>query len=264
MKNSLIIVSTEQLPRPSSLLSYLPAFYSGENIHKSEAGDSISLNTILLAFEKILDRIESTTNNLPTYFYSTPQSDQSETPVSSDFIEWLAGWAAISLREDWTPAKKRNILKNAVRLYKNKGTKDNLIELLKIYVEGISEPKVIEPEDKPFRILKKGDTNGICLDKDKGNRIGGAPPFFFEVEITLPRHDSIELLEGEFLKRQRQAVKAAIDLCKPAHTHYNLTIYSETILIGNRNRCVVGKNMLIGNLKQFTSSPSYVLPTFSP
>lgn len=262
MKNRLIIVSTEQLPRPSSLLSYLPAFYSGENIHKSEAGDAISLNNILLAFENILEGIEEKTNNLPNYFDSTPQSDLLETPVSSGFIEWLAGWAAISLREDWTPAKKRNLLKNLIPLYRSKGTKDNLIKLLKIYVEDITDPEVIEPEDKPFLILKKGDTNVICLGK--GNRIGGAPPFVFEVKITLPRNNSTSLIEGEFLKRQRQAVKAAIDLCKPAHTHYSLTINSETIQINNPSRCVIGKNTLIGNLKHFTQLPSRVLPTYSP
>jgi phage tail-like protein len=238
----------------SNFLSYLPAFFYDQQLQSSDDNERIDINSILLIFEEILGEIEETTNNLPTFFYPLSQEQRTEIPFSTDLTEWLAGWAAISLREDWTPAKKQNLLKNVIPLYRSKGTKDNLIELLKIYAEYATDIKVIEPEDKPFRILKKGDPNGICLGK--GNRIGGAPRFYFEVEITLPRHDSAELVEGEFLNRQRAAVKAVIDLNKPAHTHYKLTINSETIKIGECSRCTIGKNMLIGNLKQYTPLPS--------
>jgi phage tail-like protein len=240
----------------SSFLSYLPAFFYDQQLQSSDDNGSIDINSILLIFEEILGELEETTNNLPTVFYPLSQEQRSGIPFSSDLTEWLAGWAAISLREDWTPAKKQNLLKNVIPLYRSKGTKDNLIELLKIYAEYATDIKVIEPEDKPFRILKKGDPNGICLGK--GNRIGGAPPFYFEVEITLPRHDSTELVEGEFLKLQREAVKAVIDLNKPAHTEYKLKVNSETIQIGNRSRSVIGKSMLIGNLKKYTSPPARI------
>jgi len=240
----------------SNFLSYLPAFFYDQQSQSSDDNGRIDINSILLIFEEILGELEETTNNLPTFFCPLSQEQRSEIPFSSDLTEWLAGWAAISLREDWTPAKKQNLLKNIIQLYKRKGTKDNLIDLLKIYAEDVTDIKVIEPEDKPFRILKKPDLNGICLGN--GNRIGGAPPFFFEVKITLPRHDSAELVEGEFLKRQREAVKAVIDLNKPAHTEYKLTVNSETIQIRNRRRSVIGKNMLIGNLKKYTSPPTRI------
>lgn len=240
----------------SNFLPYLPAFFYDQQLQSSDDNERIDINSILLIFEEILGELEETTNNLPAFFYPLSQEQRSENPFSSDLTEWLAGWAAISLREDWTFAKKQNLLKNVIPLYRSKGTKDNLIELLKIYADDATDIKVIEPEDKPFRILKKGNPNGIWLGK--GNRIGGAPPFYFEVEITLPRHDSAELVEGEFLKRQRDAVKAVIDLNKPAHTKYKLIINSETIQIRNRSRSVIGKNMLIGNLKKYTSPPTRI------
>ena len=48
-------------------------------------------------------------------------------------MPWLAGWVALGLRADWTEAQKRDFLANIVPLYRRRGTKENLAELLRIY-----------------------------------------------------------------------------------------------------------------------------------
>ncbi len=151
-----------------------------------------------------------------------------------EFLQWLAGWTALSLRADWTPEQQRNFLANIVPLYQRRGTKDNLVELLKIYAGEESNPKVTEPPDMPFQInyhLQIGAntkipfkvTNSQGLQIGKNTRFGRAIPHFFKVEVTLRQ------AEKELLKRQNEIVSALVDLQKPAHTYYEIIIHSQTI-----------------------------------
>jgi phage tail-like protein len=153
-------------PQPSSLLQYLPAIYREESF----------IGDFLLAFEKLLfgrddgrlataaapspalsageaearelvrghtiDRtypgaplaLERTIASIATYFdpYKTPE----------DFLPWLASWTAFSLRADLAPEKQREFLANIISLYHRRGTKENLIDLLKIFT--IGTPTVAE------------------------------------------------------------------------------------------------------------------------
>jgi phage tail-like protein len=174
-----------------------------------------------------------------------------------EFLQWLGSWTALSLRADWTSKQQRDLLANIVPLYQRRGTKENLVDLLRIYAGEESKPKVTEPPDAPFQIshyLKIGTNTRIPCEVsnsqglqigDNTRRFGGATPHFFQVEITLRQP------ERELLKRQSEIVSALVDLQKPAHTHYELIIHSETIQIGNRQRSIINENMLLGDIKTF-------------
>lgn len=242
----------------SSYLHDLPAIFS----------ENPFLGRFLLAFEQVLTGLEGLSENDPNprkgleeiianiaklfspletkaiiadiaKLFVPPGGATDSTEKEKEFLQWLAGWTALSLRADWTPDQQRQFLANIVPLYRFRGTKDNLVELLKIYAGKQSEPRITEPEDTPFQI---GVHSTIGVD----TQIGGAIPHYFQVEVKLPNPDF------ELLKRQEEIVSALVDLQKPAHTYYDLTILYETIQIGNSERSIIGKNMLIGNLKYFT------------
>ena len=59
-----------------------------------------------------------------------------------DFVEWLAGWVAVSLDEAWAPPRRRQLVAEAVRLYRNRGTIPGLTEAVELYT-GVT-PEVIE------------------------------------------------------------------------------------------------------------------------
>lgn len=238
-------VSSDQT---STYLQYLPEIYSEQKF----------LGRFLLAFEQILTGLEGAESEPKTgleeeiaqiyqlfspteidKFFDSNNAQQQE--ILNDFLQWLASWVALSLRADWTQEQQQAFLANIVSLYRFRGTKKNLVELLQIYTGKEFEPRIIEPEDTPFQI-------GVNSTIGVNTQIEGSAPFFFKVEVKLPIPDR------ELLQRQAKIVLALVDLQKPAHTHYDLTIFYETIQIGNRERSTIGENMLIGNLKTFTNS----------
>ena len=231
----------------STYLQYLPEIYSEQQF----------LGRFLLAFEQILTGLEDAEsepktgleeeiaqiNQLfdPTSIHELFDTDNEEQREKlNDFLQWLASWVALSLRADWTQQQQQAFLANIVNLYRFRGTKKNLVELLQIYTGKEFEPKIIEPEDTPFQI-------GVNSTIGVNTQIEGSVPYFFKVEVTLPP-------DRELLQRQADIVVALVNLQKPAHTNYDLTIFHETIQIGNRERSTLGVNMLIGNLKTFTNS----------
>lgn len=262
----------------SSYLKYLPAIFN-DNEHPL-------LGRFLLAFEQVLTGLkgiedsdskprkglEEISVNIAQLFdpFGTAEifkdinqlldepDDGSSLENEKEFLQWLAGWTALSLRGDWTPKQQRDLLANIVPLYQRRGTKKNLEYLLRIYAGEESNPKVTEPPDIPFQIifyqLKIGAntkipfkvSNSQRLQIGKNTKFGRASPHFFKVEVTLRQADRA------LLKRQNEIVSALVDLQKPAHTDYEIIIHSQTIQIGNRERCTINENMLLGDLKVFT------------
>src|SRR5678810_377039 len=112
----------------SSYLQYLPATFQTQKI--ATAGDSPSpslasdplLGRFLLAFERILSGlntadpplpisvpqgIEQLLAWIPNYFVpNNPTGPQ--TP--DNFLPWLAGWVALSLRGDWSIDQQRSFI----------------------------------------------------------------------------------------------------------------------------------------------------------
>ncbi|MDD1438770.1 phage tail protein, partial [Dolichospermum sp. ST_sed10] len=115
----------------SSYQEYLPA-YLQEDFSDLDLQKSPFLSRFLLASEKILTGstqeqehfslhpeiisrksqtsvgLETIISQIHTYF------DPQKTP--SEFLPWLAGWVALSLREDWDDAVKRQFISRIVPL----------------------------------------------------------------------------------------------------------------------------------------------------
>jgi phage tail-like protein len=174
------------------------------------------LGRFLLAFEKVLlglrdpvpfpdlgDEVryperglEETIAALSSYF-DPKQIAKGGQPPPEDFLPWLAGWTALSLRADLTVAQQGDFIANAIRLYRRRGTEGNMEELL-----GIFTSQTVTVKDD----LKE--------------------PHHFQVEISLAERDQ------DLIKRQQAIAHALIVLEKPAHTSYELIIYFPSMEIG--------------------------------
>lgn len=235
----------------SNYLQYLPAIFS-ENpflgrfllafeqvltgLPESEIQPQKGLEEIIANISKLFSPLEmgEIVSDIAQLAAPEPGSPFNRLELEKDFLQWLAGWTALSLRADWTPDQQRQFLANIVPLYHFRGTKDNLVQLLKIYTGGL-DVTVTEPEDTPFQI-KKHSTIGV------DTWIGGGIPNYFRVNLKIP-NPKLETLE-----RQRQIVSALIDLQKPAHASYDLTIEFTTARIGIRS--TLGRNMILGNVAE--------------
>ena len=212
--------------KSSNYLQYLPAIFS----------EDLFLGRFLLAFEQVLtglqgdetqprQGLEEIIADIPKLF------DSEETP--EEFLKWLAAWVALSLRADWRPDQQRQFLARVVPLYRRRGTKKNLAELLRIYT-GL-DPVIAEAEGTVFQI---GVHSTIGLD----TQLGGSAPHYFRVTVTMGNPDP------GTLQRQHQIVTALIDLEKPAHTAYDLNLIHTTMQIGVSS--TIGVNTLLGSLPE--------------
>lgn len=239
-------MTTTPTQQPSNLLDYLPAIYQTDPF----------IGQFLLAFEKILlgntndsvplpelqnqrqfpnQGLEETVAGLATYF------DPLNTP--DDFLDWLASWTALSLREDIDRQTQKKFVANIIKYYQFRGTKANLEELLQIFVR--AKPTVRETGVSEVQV---GVREGSIIGKNM--YLGGGAPHFFTVTIALA-----EELKGkpQDLKRQLEIANALIQLEKPAHTNYQLIpIYPGTIQIGNQESSVLGVNTILGNMPDNT------------
>ncbi|NEO47028.1 MAG: hypothetical protein F6K55_24065 [Moorea sp. SIO4A3] len=227
----------------SSLLNEIPAIFQG-----GEPGQPNSLGRFLLAFEHILlglgeesdpgleeilggivDPISGQTKLVGIERYFEPGAtleEYEQTP--KEFLPWLAGWVALTLREDWDEFRQRELIAKAVELYRWRGTKRGVEEFLRIYTRlGVE----INELNTPFQI-------GVHSTVGQDTILDGGAPFFFKVRILLPIPDP------DLITQQKEIATAIVDLQKPAHTDYELDIDTPNLQIGVYSK--VGVDTLLG------------------
>jgi phage tail-like protein len=191
----------------SSYLTHLPAIFQQDAF----------LGRFLLAFERVLSEVEDVLDKIHIHFDPGPGVAQSDrTPEA--FLPWLASWVALSLREDWAEEEKRRFLSRIVPLYRQRGTKCGLTDILETYTQ---EEVTIYEFDQPAH--------------------------YFQVEMTLSLSSSKQ--DQIVLGRKEKIARAIIDQEKPAHTFYTLQILIPTMQIINDdpiNGIRVGQNTLLG------------------
>jgi phage tail-like protein len=217
----------------SSYLEYLPAIFRQHPF----------LGRFLLAFEYMLTTpqptsgltaegqpvtampIELVIGSIDRYFRPYDPTGQYQTPDA--FLPWLAGWVALSLREDWDTTTRRKFLQDIVPLYQKRGTKAALQQMLEIYL-GADTPVTIYETPTDF---------------------GFEPPaHFFQVAVMLSQYDP------NTVGRIQQVSIAIIEREKPAHTGYTLRLMFPTIRLLSEQlqakeggeRLVLGQNSLLG------------------
>ena len=161
------------------LLSLLPGIYREDEF----------LGRYLAPFEQLIVELETHIDGIAALF--DPRATREE------FLPWLSTWLAFTLRADLSVTKRRAFLSQVVSLYRRRGTRANLQELLRIFTSG--EPVVEE-------------STSIANH--------------FKVTIRLQR----DTPEGQL--RQSSIARALIELEKPAHTTYELELLFPSMQIG--------------------------------
>lgn len=175
----------------SGYLDYLPAVFREDPF----AG------RFLRAFEAVLsgvdgvDGLEQRAGRVPDYL------DPASAP--GEFLPWLAGWVALSLRADWAEDTKRGFIQEIVPLYRQRGTLGGLKRMLEIYLRPLGD--------------KVSRDDVVIYDEFV------APAHFFQVQLTLTDTDP------KRLRATQEVARAIIDQEKPAHTFYALKVAIPTM-----------------------------------
>jgi P2-related tail formation protein len=148
----------------------------------------------------------------------------------TDFLPWLSGWVALTLRADWDDATRRGFLQQIVPLYQLRGTRAGLERMLELYTG--QQPSIDDAFDQV--------------------------PYYFQVRITLSEADP------DLLRRKQDIARAIIDQEKPAHTFYALQVAIPTMRLvsaqfqdqeeaagrGRPPLLILGSNTLLGTTNQ--------------
>ena len=168
-----------------SYLRYLPAVYQEDERSRD------FLERFLALFETLLVNVESEIQYIARYFDADV--------VSEDYLCWLASWLSVIVDENWPEEKLRLIVKRAPELYKQRGTRRGIEELIKIFIG--ERPLIVEQfqlqcarEEKLKQLLKN---------------LYGNNPYSFCV-----------LLKPYQVKSDHEliAIRRILELEKPAHT----------------------------------------------
>jgi len=249
-------MSKVPLQAPSSYMDFLPAVYrQGE-----EDGQANFLGLFLKIFEKVLSGIdddvavklrlpEGGTEDKPIvgieeilaiiheYFdplFTTPFQELGA--EAEEFLDYLSKWVALVLNQNWPESRKRRILQKIVPLYRKRGTAEGLKEYLRTFVG----PNVTVEEQ--LEGIQVGRRSTVGFD----TLVGGAPPFFFFVRITVTEEDlAPDKVDPVFFANLVQLTIEMIDLEKPAHTYYTIQYDVPGIIVGRVSH--VGINTLIGS-----------------
>lgn len=197
----------------SRYLAHLPALFQDDDF----AG------TFLLAFERVLTGLASADppdlpgvppglerilDAIETYFDPALAPDE--------FLPWLAGWVATSLREDWDATTRRVFIAHIVPLYRRRGTARALQLLLQLYLNPTRDPQ----RDASVEVLEAPKPTDPSYPTPY-------PPRYFQVRFTVVERDPASLA------RRASIATEIIDREKPAHTYYGLFIGSPSLQIAN-------------------------------
>ncbi len=159
-----------------------------------------------------LHPIENNNKELFRKYFNTDMDTQEFMNIYIDeFLEWLASWVALVLKEDWDIERKRKVIAGIIPIFRMRGTKKGLEEYLWIYTG--NDVNIIE-EVEPFQV-------GIRSTVGENTILGGLPPYFFIVNVDLPASDNITI------NNKRKVIKKIIESEKPVHTNYSINIRIE-------------------------------------
>lgn len=107
----------------TSYLRYLPAIY-----RRDEASAEF-LERFLSIFESVFVDVEEEIGSVTRYL------DPGGVPAED--LPWLGSWMALETDEDWPEPARRELVSRAPELLKKRGTREGLLEILRIYIRHV-------------------------------------------------------------------------------------------------------------------------------
>ncbi|MGE5381381.1 MAG: phage tail protein [Methylocystaceae bacterium] len=175
-----------------SLLSYLPAVYQEDKTSRDFLERFLSLfDTFLQGMEEQIDQVSKIFD---------PEA------ASGPFLNWLASWLDLRVDENWSEQQIRCLLMAAPSLYKMRGTRQGMEEIIAIYTG--ERPFIVEHFQ--YKYLQE-----IQEIKDIMSQLYGQNPYGFTI---LVKQDKVPT------SAQLATLQKIIDEEKPAFTEANLVV----------------------------------------
>lgn len=222
-----------------SYLQYLPEVY------QDPSGSAAFLEQFLSVFGTAFSEFERETDTITQYL--DPEA------VPTEALPWLAEWLGVD-RIDWPTPAVRELVAAAPQLYKTRGTKSGLRDLLMLYLSQLSPPNTpptdrLVPDDRPLTTVDVApsavDHGLFILEPDDLNTIESAPAKQ-AYEAPLSGSRSIAVFAGPFTESDhREAIVEIIQQQTPAHVDGSLVELESELTLGGTT--FLGVNSRLGD-----------------
>ena len=160
-----------------------------------------------------------------------------------DFLTWLAGWLDITFLAEWPDSIRREFVRQAITLYKQRGTVPGLQAILRLHT-GLQPPHPFIIEH--FRLRDYLERREVDEPDLADNRLylAGVPvepePDELAHHFTVVLPDNFSLDGTDAL----ETLERLINAWKPAHTVYQVLLVQPGLRIGCQS--TIGVDALIG------------------
>lgn len=202
------------LPR-QSWLGYLPELYQVDAKSKS------FVERYLNIFQSLYTDMEENIDRVARYF--DPDA------VDGPFLQWLAEWLDIDDAYIWTPDQLRYLVQNGRRLYKIRGTRRAVADMVALYLG--EEPYIVEHWQLDG---SEGDarTGGLLA------RLYGDSSYYFTVVVHERCVPS---------PKEHKTLLKVIEGAKPAHVEANVVVLKPYIFLDKYS--YLGMNSVLGQYR---------------
>jgi len=217
-------------PRASSL-QYLPSVYRQDSVSADFTARFLSI------FDTLRNKTSVQITDIAHYFDPKAAPANPPNAAGSDFLSWLAGWLGLSLQNNWPVRKRRELVRQAHKLFDLRGTPEGLKLMIELYT-GV-KPRILEL----FRLrrwlvvdsAKLGDQSAVLgkaimkrLQIGENSKIGS----FQLIDYGNPSLDFFNAYAYQFIvivprwcgatDSDEMTLQQIIDMAKPAHTQAQL------------------------------------------
>ena len=208
-----------------SWISYLPEVYQAND-------ENHFLERYLAMFQTLYEDLNREIERMPLLF----DVDTAEMKV----LQWLAEWLDISGSYMWSQEQLRTLLSRAVELYKNRGTREGILEFIRLYTG--SDAYLVEYHHVS-EFMKQGDQKTLLT------RLYGLNPYVLTV-----------ILRKEAVPTQKE-YKSLIRVMKeviPVQMELNLVVLEPYIFLGGHT--YLGINSKLGEYRSMMLDGLSMMP----
>ncbi len=213
------------LPR-QSWLGYLPEVYQMDLESKS------FLERYLNIFQSIYTDMEQNIEGVVRYF--------DPDVVEGEFLRWLAGWLDIEDGYIWTEDQLRYLIKNGIRMYKMRGTRQAVSHMIALYLG--EEPYIVEH-------YQLDGHEGEARSSGLLARLYGDNSYYFTVVVPERCVPSV---------KEHKTLLKIIENTKPAHMEANVVVLKPYIFLDKYS--YLGMNSVLGQYRPVSLDGFSVLP----
>jgi phage tail-like protein len=176
-----------------SYLRYLPEMY------QRMGQSSQFLSRFLSLFETTFVDIEDNAADL------TDHMDPHEIP--NDYLSWLNGWLAVDLGKHWPEEGRRELLAQAPELYKQRGTRDGLLNFIELYLDHVDVPETDweRPLNRLRRQLAELEAEGFLTADERDRRVAAIEARRDDsaaTDVFVIEHESLSCIETPELRQR--------------------------------------------------------------